>query len=72
MERGHGDNDTRPVDVNLRSMLDSLSEMTEDQPRDFNYVALMIYVSPRIPELAYLDETYLTRVLMNLVSNALK
>lgn len=64
-------------------MVEGIGRMIEDcrihsfnQPRSSSASAssvdLIVHVSDRVPETALIDETFLLRICMNLLSNALK
>ena len=61
----------RPVALDMRTVCESVLMLlpNKDDEADVN---LMVVVSPNVPHSLFLDETYIQRVLMNLLSNALK
>ena len=61
----------RPIALDMRAVCDSILMLlpNKDEEADVN---LMVVVSPNVPHSLFLDETYVQRILMNLLSNALK
>lgn len=61
----------RPVALDMRTICESILMLlpNKDDEADVN---LMVVVSPNVPHSLFLDETYIQRILMNLLSNALK
>ncbi len=61
----------RPVALDMRTVCESILMLlpNKDDEADVN---LMVVVSPKVPHSLFLDETYIQRILMNLLSNALK
>ena len=61
----------RPVALDMRTVCESVLMLlpNKDDEADVN---LMVVVSPNVPRTLFLDETYIQRILMNLLSNALK
>ena len=61
----------RPVALDMRTVCESILMLlpNKDDEADVN---LMVVVSPNVPHSLFLDETYIQRILMNLLSNALK
>lgn len=61
----------RPVALDMRTVCESVLMLlpNKDDEADVN---LMVVVSPNVPHSLFLDETYIQRILMNLLSNALK
>ena len=61
----------RPVALDMRTVCESVLMLlpNKDDEADVN---LMVVVSPKVPRTLFLDETYIQRILMNLLSNALK
>ena len=61
----------RPVALDMRTVCESILMLlpNKDDEADVN---LMVVVSPNVPHSLFLDETYVQRILMNLLSNALK
>lgn len=74
LERNNAESTARPVRVNPRTMVESLTRMTEDRSLDRvgPAVDVIVTVSAEVPETVFLDEAYTVRVLINLISNALK
>lgn len=61
----------RPSNLDIRAACDSIVKLLPRRDDDLE-VELLVVVSPEVPKLILLDETYLHRIAMNLVSNALK
>ena len=61
----------RPVALDMRTICESTILLLPNKD-DEDEVDLMVVVSPTVPHSLFLDETYIQRVLMNLLSNALK
>ncbi|RVX74824.1 hypothetical protein B0A52_01101 [Exophiala mesophila] len=61
----------RPVNLNMRTVCESILNILPNQD-DETPTELLVAVSPQVPSSVYLDETYLQRILMNLLTNALK
>lgn len=61
----------RPVALDIRTVCESTILLLPNRD-DESDVDLMVVVSPVVPTSLFLDETYIQRVLMNLLSNALK
>lgn len=61
----------RPVALDMRNICESTILLLPNKD-DEAEVDLMVVVSPSVPHSLFLDETYIQRVLMNLLSNALK
>ncbi len=61
----------RPIALDMRNVCESVLMLlpNKDDEADVN---LMVVVSPNVPNSLFLDETYIQRILMNLLSNALK
>lgn len=61
----------RPVALDMRIVCESILMLlpNKDDEADVN---LMVVVSPKVPHSLFLDETYIQRILINLLSNALK
>lgn len=56
--------------VDIRTILEAVLVLL---PRDDEAVVeIMVVVKPDVPKSIFLDETYIHRILMNLLSNALK
>lgn len=62
---------SRPVEVDIRDVCESIITLLPNDDDDTN-VELMVVVAPNVPHSLVLDETYIHRILMNLLSNALK
>lgn len=60
-----------PVALDMRDVCESIVTLLPNDDEDTN-VELMVVVAPNVPTSLFLDETYIHRVLMNLLSNALK
>ncbi|KAH9817887.1 hypothetical protein DFH28DRAFT_1080989 [Melampsora americana] len=60
LERNNEESNAKPVCMNLRAMSEARS------------VDLIVHVSAIVPETALIDETFVLRICMNLLSNALK
>ena len=61
----------RPVALDMRTVCESVLMLLPNKDDDVD-VKLMVVVSPNVPHSLFLDETYIQRILMNLLSNALK
>ena len=61
----------RPVATDMRSICESILMLLPNRD-DEDEVELMVVVSPHVPQSLFLDETYISRIIMNLLSNALK
>ena len=61
----------RPVATDMRSVCESVMMLLPNRD-DEDEVELMVVVSPHVPYSLFLDETYIQRIIMNLLSNALK
>ncbi|GAA95044.1 uncharacterized protein L969DRAFT_95980 [Mixia osmundae IAM 14324] len=77
LERGNSESSARPVQVAIRKLLESLGRMTVDknngQPVGLQKgVDVIVVVAEDVPDTLFLDETYALRIIMNLLSNALK
>ncbi|KAL8868472.1 MAG: hypothetical protein Q9174_004968, partial [Haloplaca sp. 1 TL-2023] len=55
----------------MRAVCDSILMLLPNRDIEAE-VDIMVVVSPDVPASLYLDETYVQRILMNLLSNALK
>ncbi|KAJ9646907.1 hypothetical protein H2204_000599 [Knufia peltigerae] len=62
---------SRPISLDLRKACESIINILPSKD-DETATELMIVVAPRVPQSVFLDETYLQRILMNLLTNALK
>ena len=71
MEKGGTGDADHPEDTDIRDLVANLATMTEDRHVETASVALMVFVDPDLPLLIYTDQAYVTRCLMNLMSNAL-
>ncbi|KIW28253.1 uncharacterized protein PV07_07932 [Cladophialophora immunda] len=61
----------RPTSLDLRKVCESILAILPNKDEEFG-TELMIVVAPQVPASLFLDETYLQRILMNLLTNALK
>lgn len=61
----------RPVALDMRTVCESILVLLPNQDEDTE-VEIMVVVKPEVPYSVFLDETYVHRILMNLLSNALK
>lgn len=61
----------RPTTVDIRRLCESVLVVLPSKDEDFD-VELMIAVAPDVPDSLFVDETYLHRIIMNLLSNSLK
>ena len=61
----------RPVALDMRTVCESVLMLLPNRDDEAD-VDLMVVVSPNVPRTLFLDETYIQRILMNLLSNALK
>jgi signal transduction histidine kinase len=61
----------RPVALDLRAVCESVVVLLPNVDED-SHVELYVVVSPDVPKTLFLDETFIHRILMNLLSNALK
>lgn len=61
----------RPTSLDLRKVCESIVNILPSKD-DEAATELMIVVAPEVPQTVFLDETYLQRILMNLLTNALK
>lgn len=60
-----------PVALDMRTVCESILMLLPNKDDEAD-VSLMVVVSPNVPHSLFLDETYIQRILMNLLSNALK
>lgn len=67
----HAEAACRPVSLDMRTVCESILMLLPNRD-DADEVDLMVVVSPDVPHSLFLDETYIHRILMNLLSNALK
>lgn len=74
LERANDEAQARPVLVQLRKFLCDLAEITEDRgPRiegETEGLELIVDIAHDVPEAAFLDETYLTRIVRNQLNTA--
>lgn len=61
----------RPSAIDVRSVCESVVVLLPNLDEDVN-VDVYVVVSPEVPQTLFLDETWVHRILMNLLSNALK
>ncbi|KAI4086155.1 MAG: hypothetical protein LQ344_007807 [Seirophora lacunosa] len=61
----------RPIYLDMRTVCESILMLLPNRDNDAD-VDLMVVVAPDVPTSLFLDETYIQRILMNLLSNALK
>lgn len=61
----------RPTALDIRKVLDSITNLLPTKDEEAQ-VELLIAVAPDIPKTLFLDESYIARCIMNLVSNSLK
>jgi signal transduction histidine kinase len=61
----------RPIALDIRSVCESVVVLLPNVDED-SHVELYVVVSPDVPKTLFLDETFIHRILMNLLSNALK
>lgn len=61
----------RPVALDIRTVCEAILVLLPNKDDDFE-VDVLVVVSPNVPRTLFLDETYIHRILMNLLSNALK
>ena len=66
-----GEATCRPTALDLRAVCESVLNLLPGKDED-DEVELLIAVSPKVPKSLFIDETYLRRIIMNLLSNALK
>ena len=62
---------SRPTSLDVRSVCESVILLLPNKDEDVD-VELLVAISPEVPHSLFLDETYLNRIIMNLLSNALK
>ena len=67
----HAEAACRPISLDMRTVSESILLLLPNRD-DAEQVDLMVVVSPDVPHSLFLDETYIHRILMNLLSNALK
>ncbi|KAH7083596.1 PAS/PAC sensor hybrid histidine kinase [Paraphoma chrysanthemicola] len=61
----------RPTAVDVRRLCESVLNVLPRRDEDCD-VELLILVAPDVPDSLFIDETYLHRIVMNLLSNSLK
>jgi len=61
----------RPVALDVRVVCESIINLLPNRDDEVQ-AELMVVVTPEVPQSLFLDETYVHRILMNLLSNALK
>ncbi|KAL8725819.1 MAG: hypothetical protein Q9166_007106 [cf. Caloplaca sp. 2 TL-2023] len=61
----------RPIYLDMRTVCESILMLLPNRDNEAD-VDLMVVVAPDVPTSLFLDETYIQRILMNLLSNALK
>lgn len=61
----------RPIYLDMRTLCESILILLPNRDNDAD-VDLLVVVAPDVPYSLFLDETYVQRILMNLLSNALK
>lgn len=61
----------RPTALDIRSVCESVINLLPNID-DETTVELFLIVTPEVPSSLFMDETYIHRILMNLLSNALK
>ncbi|KAI4174697.1 MAG: hypothetical protein LQ346_008193 [Caloplaca aetnensis] len=61
----------RPIYLDMRTVCESILMLLPNRDTD-GEVDLLVVVAPDVPSSLFLDETYIQRILMNLLSNALK
>lgn len=66
-----GEAQCRPVALDLRKACESIINILPNKDAEAG-MELLIVVAPDVPKTVFLDETYLQRILMNLLTNALK
>ncbi|KAK5084010.1 hypothetical protein LTR70_007292 [Exophiala xenobiotica] len=66
-----GEAPCRPVPLDIRVVCESIVNLLPNR-EDETQAELMVVVTPTVPQSLFLDETYIHRILMNLLSNAMK
>lgn len=61
----------RPTSLDLRAVAESIVHVLPDKDHDGD-VEMLFVVAPSVPKALLLDETYIHRIFMNLLSNSLK
>ena len=67
----NGESTSHPVAIDMRLVIESIINVLPNR-EESSEVELIAVVSPDVPHSLLLDETYIQRILMNLLSNALK
>ena len=67
----NGETTCRPIALDMRIVCESIINLLPQKDDDVE-AELLVVVSPDVPQSLLLDETYIHRILMNLLSNALK
>jgi hypothetical protein len=65
------DTTCRPVALDIRTVCESILVLLPNQDEEVD-ADVMVVVKPEVPHSLFLDETYIHRILMNLLSNSLK
>jgi Histidine kinase-, DNA gyrase B-, and HSP90-like ATPase len=66
-----GETTCKPVALDMRTVCESILTLLPNKDDDAD-VEMMLVVAPDVPPSLLIDETYINRILMNLLSNALK
>lgn len=66
-----GEAQCRPSSLNIRRVCESILHILPHRDDEME-TELLVVVAPEVPDSLFLDETYLQRILMNLLTNALK
>lgn len=66
-----GEAQCRPSSLDLRRVCESILHILPHRDDEVE-TELLVVVAPEVPDSVFLDETYLQRILMNLLTNALK
>ncbi|KAL8646908.1 MAG: hypothetical protein Q9226_006659 [Calogaya cf. arnoldii] len=61
----------RPIYLDMRTVCESMLMLLPNKDNETD-VDLLVVVAPDVPQSLFLDENYIQRILMNLLSNALK
>ena len=67
----HAEAACRPISLDMKIVCESILLLLINRD-DADEVDFMVVVSPDVPHSLFLDETYIHRILMNLISNAPK
>ncbi|KAF2423609.1 hypothetical protein EJ08DRAFT_595916 [Tothia fuscella] len=67
----HSENSYRPTALDLRAVCESIIVLLPNIDDDTD-VQLFVVVSSDVPQSVYLDEMYMHRIIMNLISNSMK